>query len=98
MNKKRQVVSKKVREYVRQIMNSRNIDTIGMEKLRKEFENSNCKTLLELDNEYRKTQIYRNGMLLFNSFYSYNDRFYKLLRDGGVYITLIGNKMVICLE
>ena len=98
MNKKRQVVSKKVREYVRQIMNSRNIDTIGMEKLRKEFESSNCKVLKELDNEYRKTQIYRNGMLLFNSFYSYNDRFYKLLRDGGVYITLIGNKMVICLE
>jgi hypothetical protein len=98
MNKKRQVVSKKVREYVRQIMNNRNIDTIGMEKLRKEFENSNCKVLKELDNEYRKTQIYRNGMLLFNSFYSYNDRFYKLLRDGGVYITLIGNKMVICLE
>ena len=98
MNKKRQVVSKKVKEYVRQIMNNRNIDTIGMEKLRKEFKSSNCKVLKELDNEYRKTQIYRNGMLLFNSFYSYNDRFYKLLRDGGVYITLIGNKMVICLE
>jgi hypothetical protein len=69
-----------------------------MEKLRKEFKSSNCKVLKELDNEYRKTQIYRNGILLFNSFYSYNDRFYKLLRDGGVYMTLIGNKMVICLE
>jgi len=98
MNKKRQVVSKKVREYVRQIMNNRNIDVIGMEKLRKEFKSSNCKVLLELDNEYRKTCIYRNGDVMYNSFYSYNDRFYKLLRDGGVYMTIIGNKMVICLE
>jgi hypothetical protein len=98
MNKKRQVVSKKVREYVRQIMNNRNIDTIGMEQLRKELLSSNCKVLKELDNEYRKTQIYRNGMLLFNSFYSYNDRFYRLLRDGGVDMGLVKNKMVIYLE
>jgi hypothetical protein len=81
MNKKRQVVSKKVRDYVRQIMNNRNIDTIGMEKLRKEFKSSNCNELKELDNEYRKTQIYRNGMGLFNSFYSYNDRFYEGKRE-----------------
>jgi hypothetical protein len=98
MNKKRQVVSKKVREYVRQIMNNRNIDQIGMEQLRKEFKSSNCKVLKELDNEYRKTQIYRSGIELFNSFYSYNDRFYRLLRDGGVEMGLVKNKMVIYLE
>jgi hypothetical protein len=37
MNKKRKVVSLKVREYVRQILNTRNIDQMNMEDLRKKF-------------------------------------------------------------
>jgi hypothetical protein len=98
MNKKRKVVSRKVREYVRQIMNNRTIDQIGMEQLRKEFVNSNCSVLKELDTEYRMTQIYKNGSGLWNNFYSYNDRFRRILRDGGVYMKVVKGKMVICLE
>ena len=101
MNKKRQVLSLKVREYVRSIMNTRNIDQMNMEDLRNEFIKTNHKNikLTILNEEYKKTITYKNsGRNMTINFWSYNDRFRKLLRDGGVLLKKENRKMVICLE
>jgi len=101
MNKKRKVVSLKVREYVRQILNTRNIDQMNMEDLRNEFIKTNHKNikLTILNEEYQKTITYKNsGRNMTINFWSYNDRFRKLLRDGGVLLRKENRKMVICLE
>jgi len=100
-NKKRQIVSKKVREYVRSIMNERNIDIIGMEQLRKELVNikyTNVKLMI-LNEEYQKTITYKySGENMAIGFMDYNDRFRKLLRDGGVVLRKENKKMFIILE
>ena len=101
MNKKRKVVSLKVREYVRQILNTRNIDQMNMEDLRNEFIKTNHTNikLTILNEEYQKTITYKNsGRNMTINFWSYNDRFRKLLRDGGVLLKKENRKMVICLE
>jgi outer membrane cobalamin receptor len=100
-NKKRQIVSRKVREYVRSIMNKRNIDQMNMEDLRNEFimTNHNNIKLTILNEEYQKTITYkRTGRNMTLNFWSYNDRFRKLLRDGGLLLVKENRKMVIILE
>jgi hypothetical protein len=97
ISKKRQVVSKKVVDFTKSYLESKNVKEYYLGDLIRDFYKERSIKFEVLKKEYRESIKYKNGYYMSTNFYEYNDRCYKLLRDGGLNIIVKGRKRVIIL-
>jgi hypothetical protein len=100
-NKKREVVSKKIVSFTKSYLKKKGVKEYFLGDLVRDFWGERSIKFEVLKKEYRETITYeRNGIKysMSTDFYDYNDRCYKLLRDGGLNMIVRNRKRVIILE
>jgi hypothetical protein len=97
-NKKREIVSKKIVEFTKNYLKNKNVSEYYLGTLTNDFFKEKSIKFEVLKKEYRETIVYKNGFNMNIDFYMFNDRCYKLLRDGGLNIVVRNRKRVIILD
>jgi hypothetical protein len=100
-NKKREIVSKKIVEFTKNYLKNKNVSEYYLGTLTNDFFKEKSIKFEILKEEYRNTITYERNGIKYSmkiNFYDYNDRCYKLLRDGGLNIVVRNRKRVIILD
>jgi hypothetical protein len=100
-NKKREIVSKKIVSFTKSYLKKKGVKEYFLGDLIRDFYKERSIKFEVLKEEYKNTITYeKNGVVygMYFDFYSYNDRCYKLLRDGGLNIIVKDRKRVIILD
>jgi hypothetical protein len=97
-NKKREIVSKKIVSFIKTYLKEKGVKEYFLGDLINEFYGKRSIKLEVLKKEYRETIVYKNGFNMNIDFFMYNDRCYKLLRDGGLNMIVRNRKRVIILD
>jgi hypothetical protein len=97
-NKKREVVSKKIVSFTKSYLKKKGVKEYFLGDLMRNFWRERSIKFEVLKKEYRETIVYKNGFNMNIDFYMFNDRCYKLLRDGGLNIIVRDRKRVIMLD
>jgi hypothetical protein len=97
-NKKREIVSKNIVDFTKTYLKNKNVKEYFLGDLINEFYRERSIKFEVLKKEYRETIVYKNGFNMNTDFFMYNDRCYKLLRDGGLNMIVRNRKRVIILD
>ena len=97
-NKKREIVSKKIVSFTKTYLKNKKVKEYFLGDLINEFYREHSIKFEVLKKEYRETITYKNGFNMNIDFFMYNDRCYKLLRDGGLNMIVRNRKRVIILD
>ena len=97
-NKKREVVSKKIVSFTKSYLKKIGVKEYFLGDLVRDFYKERSIKFEVLKKEYRESIKYKNGYNMYYDFYSFNDRCYKLLRDGGLNMIVRDRKRVIILD